>query len=278
MTFELSAVGHQHADGRARAPQEGRTCRDALLLLVCRRLPGHARRKAASAVLTRDRRPRARKRLLPEYPQLCGATCAWEPSSASRWGAHALAAPRRGAPRVPRAAKRCVPPTHAARPVRRSEQPRTDAAPLRPRSVLVGFVYPAFQSWKALEGANQLKGETAVAGGAPSQSQSAWLTYWVVFSLFNVVEHLADVLVSWCAAALRSARRRYAVERASLAQRGHFPLVLTPYCGTPGYRSITSQSSRSSSGCRLRRLGCACNPNVARRACVGSAAPKRNAS
>jgi len=81
----------------------------------------------------------------------------------------------------------------------------------------VGFVYPAFQSWKALEGANQLKGEAAVAGGAPSQSQSAWLTYWVVFSLFNVVEHLADVLVSWCAAPLRSARRRYAVKRVTLA-------------------------------------------------------------
>ena len=67
----------------------------------------------------------------------------------------------------------------------------------RQRSVLVGFVYPAFQSWKALESAKG--GESAKAGGAPSQSQSAWLTYWVVFSLFNVVEHLADVLVSWCA-------------------------------------------------------------------------------
>ena len=67
------------------------------------------------------------------------------------------------------------------------------------RSVLVGFVYPAFQSWKALESAKG--GESAKAGGAPSQSQSAWLTYWVVFSLFNVVEHLADVLVSWCAGA-----------------------------------------------------------------------------
>ena len=64
--------------------------------------------------------------------------------------------------------------------------------------MLVGFVYPAFQSWKALESA-KAGGEPVKAGSAPSQSQSAWLTYWVVFSLFNVLEHLADVLVSWCA-------------------------------------------------------------------------------
>lgn len=60
--------------------------------------------------------------------------------------------------------------------------------------MLIGFVYPAFASWKALE---SRKGDAATAGGAASQSRDAWLTYWVVFSCFNVVEHLADVLISW---------------------------------------------------------------------------------
>ena len=93
----------------------------------------------------------------------------------------------------------------------RARLPRSDVARC---SVLVGFVYPAWQSWKALESSKA--GDAAKAGGAPSQSQSAWLTYWVVFSLFNVVEHLADVLVSWCAAMLRNARNRCAVLSSAL--------------------------------------------------------------
>jgi len=68
---------------------------------------------------------------------------------------------------------------------------RVGALLCRPLAVIVGFAYPAFASWKALEGKNEGK------GGVPAQGRDAWLTYWTVFSMFNVVEHLADVLISW---------------------------------------------------------------------------------
>ena len=128
---------------------------------------------------------------------------------------------------------------------RRAGLALTRAPSARLRSVLVGFVYPAFQSWKALESAKG--GESAKAGGAPSQSQSAWLTYWVVFSLFNVLEHLADVLVSWCAGS--AAQLQISVLTAPVHPRCHGCVA--------GFRSIISRSSRLSSGCRRRRLGCA---------------------
>lgn len=67
---------------------------------------------------------------------------------------------------------------------------RVGALLCRPVAVVVGFAYPAFASWKALEGKTAVK-------GAPVQGRDAWLTYWIVFSCFNVVEHLADVLISW---------------------------------------------------------------------------------
>jgi len=65
--------------------------------------------------------------------------------------------------------------------------------------MLVGFVYPSYASWKALESRKgEGAGAVATAGEAATQSRDAWLTYWVVFSAFNVVEHLLDWLVSWC--------------------------------------------------------------------------------
>lgn len=67
--------------------------------------------------------------------------------------------------------------------------------------MLVGFVYPSYASWKALESRKgEGSGSVVTAGEAATQSRDAWLTYWVVFSAFNVVEHLLDWLVSWCAA------------------------------------------------------------------------------
>ena len=54
----------------------------------------------------------------------------------------------------------------------------------KPVAVCVGFVYPAYASYKALE------------ARAP-ESAAQWLTYWVVFSLFTVIEGAADWLISW---------------------------------------------------------------------------------
>ncbi|SCP04224.1 HVA22/TB2/DP1 family protein, putative [Plasmodium ovale] len=49
---------------------------------------------------------------------------------------------------------------------------------------MVGFAYPAYQSFKAVE--SQSHDETKL-----------WLTYWVVFSLFFFIEYLIDVILFW---------------------------------------------------------------------------------
>jgi receptor expression-enhancing protein 5/6 len=49
---------------------------------------------------------------------------------------------------------------------------------------LIGFAYPAYCSMKALESKN-LKDDTQ------------WLTYWVVFAVFSILEFFTDILVGW---------------------------------------------------------------------------------
>lgn len=49
---------------------------------------------------------------------------------------------------------------------------------------LIGFVYPAYKSLVALESSNK-------------EDDSKWLTYWVVFAAFSVVEFFSDSLMSW---------------------------------------------------------------------------------
>lgn len=49
---------------------------------------------------------------------------------------------------------------------------------------LIGFVYPAYKSLVALETSNK-------------EDDSKWLTYWVVFAAFSVVEFFSDILMSW---------------------------------------------------------------------------------
>ena len=46
---------------------------------------------------------------------------------------------------------------------------------------LVGFVYPAYMSFKSMDSGNN--------------DVTQWLTYWVVFSFFSIVESLLGVLV-----------------------------------------------------------------------------------
>jgi hypothetical protein len=54
----------------------------------------------------------------------------------------------------------------------------------KPIAVTVGFIYPAYASYKALESKSP-------------HAAAQWLTYWVVFSLFTVLEYFADWLISW---------------------------------------------------------------------------------
>lgn len=49
---------------------------------------------------------------------------------------------------------------------------------------IVGFVYPAFASFKAIESTSKT-------------DDVQWLTYWVVYACFNIVEVFADFLLYW---------------------------------------------------------------------------------
>ena len=48
----------------------------------------------------------------------------------------------------------------------------------------VGFLYPAYCSIKALE-------------SSVKNDDTQWLTYWVVFAFFSVVEYFADFIAGW---------------------------------------------------------------------------------
>ncbi|VEN58360.1 unnamed protein product, partial [Callosobruchus maculatus] len=48
----------------------------------------------------------------------------------------------------------------------------------------VGFLYPAYTSIKAIESRSQ-------------EDDTKWLTYWVVFAVFTIVEFFADIIVGW---------------------------------------------------------------------------------
>lgn len=49
---------------------------------------------------------------------------------------------------------------------------------------IIGFVYPAYCSMKALESPHK-------------EDDTKWLTYWVVFALFTIVEFFSEFIVSW---------------------------------------------------------------------------------
>jgi hypothetical protein len=49
---------------------------------------------------------------------------------------------------------------------------------------VVGFVYPTYASYKAIR-------------SSAEGDDKHWLTYWVVYSFFNVIEGLTDILASW---------------------------------------------------------------------------------
>lgn len=49
---------------------------------------------------------------------------------------------------------------------------------------IIGFLYPAYRSIKALESPSK-------------EDDTKWLTYWVVFAFFSVVEYFSNILLSW---------------------------------------------------------------------------------
>lgn len=49
---------------------------------------------------------------------------------------------------------------------------------------LVGFVYPAYQSFKAIN-------------TPTTEDDTQWLTYWVVYAFFTITEQFTDFLLSW---------------------------------------------------------------------------------
>jgi receptor expression-enhancing protein 5/6 len=51
-------------------------------------------------------------------------------------------------------------------------------------SSLVGFLYPAFKSFQAIETKN--KGD-----------DTQWLVYWVIFAFFSIIEVFVDILLYW---------------------------------------------------------------------------------
>ncbi|KAJ3087003.1 hypothetical protein HK102_011990 [Quaeritorhiza haematococci] len=49
---------------------------------------------------------------------------------------------------------------------------------------LLGFVYPAYASFKAIESGEK-------------KDDTQWLTYWCVFGFLNIIEFFSDVLLYW---------------------------------------------------------------------------------
>lgn len=49
---------------------------------------------------------------------------------------------------------------------------------------LIGFAWPAYQSLKALESSSK-------------DDDTKWLTYWVTFASFSILEFFADILLNW---------------------------------------------------------------------------------
>jgi hypothetical protein len=144
------------------------------------------KRRALSSVLVAHR---------CAFPRRLACAAGLQPrASALRYrGVQFLRARRRAAPAAPRPLLTPAPPPAMMGTL------RVGALLCKPLGVLIGFIYPAFASWKALE---SRKGEAATGqSAARSQGKDGWLTYWVVFSCFTVLEHVADFLISWRALA-----------------------------------------------------------------------------
>ena len=57
---------------------------------------------------------------------------------------------------------------------------------------LVGFLYPLYESYRSLAGSS-----SSAANAATTHSQQQWLTYWIIYAAFSLVESLTDFFLYW---------------------------------------------------------------------------------
>jgi len=54
---------------------------------------------------------------------------------------------------------------------------------------LIGFAYPLYESYRSLASTS--------ASAAATHSQQQWLTYWIIYATFSLVESLTDFFLYW---------------------------------------------------------------------------------
>ena len=54
---------------------------------------------------------------------------------------------------------------------------------------LIGFAYPLYESYRSLAASS--------ASSATTHSQQQWLTYWIIYAAFSLVESLTDFFLYW---------------------------------------------------------------------------------
>lgn len=52
-------------------------------------------------------------------------------------------------------------------------------------SNVIGFLFPAYYSFKAIESPNK-------------EDDKQWLVYWVVYSFFTIIEAFVSIILYWC--------------------------------------------------------------------------------
>ncbi|KAI9556956.1 hypothetical protein GHT06_016750 [Daphnia sinensis] len=61
----------------------------------------------------------------------------------------------------------------------------------------IGFVYPAYASIKAIETKQKDDDTRVIERTLYDSDDTKWLTYWVVYACFGMVEFFSDILLSW---------------------------------------------------------------------------------
>jgi receptor expression-enhancing protein 5/6 len=57
---------------------------------------------------------------------------------------------------------------------------------------LIGFGYPLYESYRSLSSSSSTS-----ANAATTHSQQQWLTYWIIYGTFSLVESLTDFFLYW---------------------------------------------------------------------------------
>ena len=57
---------------------------------------------------------------------------------------------------------------------------------------LIGFAYPLYESYRSLASSS-----STTAAASATHSQQQWLTYWIIYATFALVESLTDFFLYW---------------------------------------------------------------------------------